>query len=157
MTETTRCPKCGNPLPDMTPLAGCPTCMLAEGLESPVKAIAQTSPIGSRWTAPSIEELNDVFPQLTVSGLLGQGGMGAVYHAKQDLLIETLRSRSYRQRSVETRPLKNALLVKRVRWRNCRTLTLSLYMSSANRTICSSLRWNSSTASRCARRLPTTR
>ncbi len=36
-----------------------------------------------RFPAPAIEELAGDFPQLEILGLIGQGGMGAVYRARQ--------------------------------------------------------------------------
>ena len=85
MLEVNQCPQCGNPLPDSAPLGGCPSCMLAQGLQADGR-VAQTSPPGHHWSAPSVEQVNGLFPQLEVMTLLGQGGMGAVYHARQTVL-----------------------------------------------------------------------
>jgi serine/threonine protein kinase len=37
-------------------------------------------------TLPSLEELNAQFPQLEITRLIGPGGMGAIYHARQTAL-----------------------------------------------------------------------
>jgi serine/threonine protein kinase len=44
---------------------------------------SQASSEGAPFTAPPVEEVARLFPQLEVLGLIGQGGMGAVYRARQ--------------------------------------------------------------------------
>ena len=79
--EATQCPSCGNPI-SAGSLAGlCPTCLLAQGLG--------TDAGGGRrgpFVPPPLEEVAKLFPQLEILGLLGAGGMGAVYKARQPAL-----------------------------------------------------------------------
>ena len=72
------CPGCGTPLPDDAPAGLCPRCLLSGGLFS-----AATSGGGPRFAAPGLEDLARRFPDLELRGVLGRGGMGAVYLARQ--------------------------------------------------------------------------
>jgi tRNA A-37 threonylcarbamoyl transferase component Bud32 len=82
------CPNCGADLPCNAPHGLCPKCLLQEALSAPddatpPKSPATTGPYAGTGAIPSAAELGQYFPQLEIMGLLGQGGMGAVYKARQ--------------------------------------------------------------------------
>jgi predicted Ser/Thr protein kinase len=74
-----KCPQCGAPLPSGVLAGLCPACLFKQG------AAADTAvpPDAPPFQPPSVEELGKLFPQLEIMALLGKGGMGAVYQARQ--------------------------------------------------------------------------
>jgi len=75
MPDNVTCGECGADIPAGAPGGMCPQCLLKQGLD----AAKPTAP----FTPPSIEELDELLPQFDVIELLGRGGMGAVYKARQ--------------------------------------------------------------------------
>src|SRR5205085_3618332 len=79
------CRDCGAPLAASAPEGLCPACLMKAGLGSGATK-AEATPPKDRAAAPPPEEIASHFPQLQVLELLGQGGMGMVYKARQPQL-----------------------------------------------------------------------
>src|SRR5438105_3342057 len=87
MLESVLCPECGCTLPSDSPAGPCPDCLRKRTpdrtLDEAGRQPGATTEYRHAFTAPAPAELARHFPQLEILQLLGQGGMGAVYQARQ--------------------------------------------------------------------------
>lgn len=76
------CPRCGAEVDAAVASGICPACLLKQAaLGTGADSIPATP-----WTPPTVEEVGSEFEQLEIMELIGHGGMGAVYKAKQKSL-----------------------------------------------------------------------
>jgi tRNA A-37 threonylcarbamoyl transferase component Bud32 len=82
ISESKRCPKCGRAIPDKAPQGLCPKCLLLQATIPTERGTGQAE----QPVPPTREELAAAFPQLEILELIGQGGMGFVFKARQPKL-----------------------------------------------------------------------
>jgi serine/threonine protein kinase len=80
ISEPKRCPKCGGPIPAEAPQGLCPKCLMQQAC---VPTEAGRKGDAAQSAPPTHEELAAAFPQLEILELIGQGGMGFVFRARQ--------------------------------------------------------------------------
>ncbi|WP_395745081.1 serine/threonine-protein kinase [Prosthecobacter sp.] len=74
------CPQCGQSIPEDAANGLCPRCVLARALAPTADGPAD------QHEPPPLEAVRAAFPHLEVTGLIGSGGMGAVFKARQPQL-----------------------------------------------------------------------
>lgn len=98
MSKLPICPGCQSSLPADAPAGLCPSCLLSAAIATPegtenAAALPEsdrfrspTIPATGRFVPPSVEQLTPLFPSLEIQQLIGYGGMGAIYRARQKKL-----------------------------------------------------------------------
>ncbi|MCB1097015.1 MAG: protein kinase [Verrucomicrobiae bacterium] len=79
--HTEICPRCGQTFRPAAVLGLCPRCVFSEGLAPENPPVGYST--GTPSAAPEPEEIAALFPELKFERLIGVGGMGAVYKARQ--------------------------------------------------------------------------
>jgi len=87
MDATRVCPECKGEMPADSSAGLCSKCAIVHAVatiaQTPPDPMESTSTFRGHFVAPTPEELAGHFPQVQILQLVGEGGMGAVYKARQ--------------------------------------------------------------------------
>jgi len=81
MGASSHCPQCGAVIPEASEHRLCPRCVFEKALKPTAAGTASPPP-----APPDLESVRAAFPHLEVIGLIGSGGMGSVFKARQPQL-----------------------------------------------------------------------
>lgn len=90
-SEPAACRICGSRIRAGSPVAVCSRCLLADAVNhSRLWAATNIATPASHRDLPGLSQLQPLFPDLEFRGVVGAGGMGAVYEAQQIALDRTV-------------------------------------------------------------------